>query len=61
MPHDESSTTARKPRHKFSPADCQLGYRRAYEKAMQSWEMLSWFTRRVRNSYYRKGKSNGQA
>jgi hypothetical protein len=45
-------------RYKFTKADCRKGYQAALERAMQDWDLLAWFTRRIMN-HYKRG-NNGE-
>jgi hypothetical protein len=44
----------RRPRYRFTKADCQRGYRAALDKCMESWELYAWLYRKLRGFYRRK-------
>jgi hypothetical protein len=43
-----------KGKYRFTKEDCQRGYKAALAKCMEDWELLAWFTYRIRGHYRRK-------
>ncbi len=55
MPQTRKNGKRQRARYRFTKKDCQRGYRAALAKCSESWELLAWFTYRVRG-FYRKKK-----
>lgn len=46
------------PKYRFTREDCQRGYQAALAKCMEDWNLLAWFTYRLRGFYRRRRRDH---